>query len=81
MKLKDFRDLGDYDTKNYCPIITVEGQGFYRGHILKVNGQTACYRPYDGQDFEGVAQEFAGTLGKMVGKQIGYPEEPPEDEH
>lgn len=70
----------DNATKNYCPVITVEGQGFYRGHVVKVNGKDAYYRPYDGSDFEEVAEEFAETLGRLVGEKLGHPAKNPEED-
>lgn len=67
--------------KNYCPVITVEGEGFYRGHTVSLDGQPVYYRPYDGKDFAEVAEEFALTLGRLVGEKLGYPQQMPEDEH
>jgi hypothetical protein len=63
--------------KNYCPVITVVSEGLYLGYTVKLNGETAYYRPYSGLTAEEVAEEFCETLGQLVREKLGYPKEMP----
>lgn len=64
--------------RNYCALITVEDHAF-QGHLVKVNGATAYFRPYDGSDHDDVAQQACTALGRLIGKELGYTQaEPPE---
>lgn len=66
-------------TPHQAIFLTVEQAGWYNGYNVKIGGQQAYYRPYDGSDWDDVVDEACKALGELLREKLGHPAEEPED--